>query len=51
MLCLTDNNSAFDSKEYDRKVFQTIPYYEEIYKQIIALIKVHKSDALAFLDL
>lgn len=51
MLCLTDNNSAFDSKEYDRKVLQTIPYYEEIYKQIIDLIKVHKSDGLSFLDL
>lgn len=50
MICLTDNHSAFDSGEYDRKILQTIPYYQEFYKNVIDLIKVHKAEDLAWLD-
>lgn len=48
---MTDNNSAFDSKEYDRKIMQTVPYYEEFYKQVIDLVKVHKSEDVFWLDI
>ena len=48
--CLTDNHSAFDSGEYDRKILQTVPYYEEFYKNVIDLIKVHKAKDLAWMD-
>ena len=46
----TDNISAFSSKEYDPKIKQTLPYYEDFYKQVIELVKVHNSKDLAWLD-
>lgn len=34
-----DNNSAFNSNEYDKKIKQTLPYYEDFYRQIVDIIK------------
>ena len=31
---MNDNQSAFNSSEYDRKIKQTLPYYDEFYKQV-----------------
>lgn len=42
---LKDNHSAFDSREYDRKIRQTVPYYEEFYRQVIALLNIHRKAA------
>ena len=30
---MNDNKSAFRSDEYDRKIKQTLPYYDEFYEQ------------------
>jgi len=45
-----DNISAFSSKEYDLKIKQTLPYYDDFYEQVIKLVKVHNSKDLAWLD-
>ena len=29
-----NNKSPFDSGEYDKKIKQTLPYYDEFYKQV-----------------
>lgn len=34
----TDNVSAFTSEDYDRKIRQTIPFYEDFYKQALELV-------------
>lgn len=38
---MNDNKSAFLSNEYDKKIKQTIPYYDEFYEQIIELVRVY----------
>lgn len=45
-----NRNLTFNSGEYDRKIRQTIPYYEEFYKQVIDLLKVQKPENLLWLD-
>lgn len=45
-----DNKSAFDAKEYDIKIKQTLPYYDAFYEQVMDLVKVCKHDALRWLD-
>lgn len=37
---MNDNKSAFRSDEYDRKIKQTLPYYDEFYEQVIDLVKI-----------
>ena len=36
---MIDNTSAFHSNEYDQKIRQTFPYYEEFYVQVTELVK------------
>lgn len=36
---MNDNTSAFNSNAYDRKIKQTLPYYDEFYEQVIELVK------------
>lgn len=36
---MNDNMSAFSSIVYDRKIRQTLPYYDEFYEQVIELVK------------
>lgn len=47
---MKDNVSAYSSTEYDEKIKRTLPYYEEIYKQVIDLVHIHNSKALTWLD-
>lgn len=47
---MKDNKSAFASSEYDRKIKQTLPYYDEFYKEIIELVKVFHRSAVRWLD-
>lgn len=39
-----DNTSAFDSCIYDNNIRKVIPYYDEIYSQIIDLIRTYCGD-------
>lgn len=48
---MNDNKSAFDSNEYDRKIKQTLPYYDEFYKQVIDLVKSFQHSGVRWLDI
>lgn len=48
---MSGNTSAFSSKEYDRKIKQTLPYYDEFYYQVIELVKVFYSSPIKWLDI
>jgi len=48
---VNDNKSAFSSNNYDRKIKQTIPYYDEFYEQVIELVKIFKWNAIKWLDI
>lgn len=45
-----DNKSAFSSNEYDTNISITLPYYEEMYNQIIDLVHTIKPDIISWLD-
>ena len=46
-----DNRSAFSAVSYDDNVRKVIPYYDEIYKQIVGVIKAYFGEKeLSFLD-
>ncbi|MBD5088145.1 MAG: class I SAM-dependent methyltransferase [Clostridiales bacterium] len=45
-----NNISAFDSKEYDKKIVQTLPYYEEFYRQVIDVVKNYNNKKTMWLD-
>ena len=47
---MKDNTSAFSSGEYDTKIQQTLPFYEDYYTQTIDLIKAVYSTPLKWLD-
>ena len=45
-----DNRSAFSSSEYDKKIKQTLPYYDDFYAQIIELVKTVCGSGVKWLD-
>lgn len=47
---MKDNISAFNSGRYDKKIKETIPFYDTFYEQIIELVKVYHPNKLAWLD-
>lgn len=47
---MKENRSAFNAKEYDNKIEQTLPYRDEIHRQIIGLAGVAVSGKLKWLD-
>ena len=48
---MNDNKSAFSSGEYDKKIIQTLPYYEQFYEQVIELVKAYNHNAVRWLDI
>lgn len=46
----SDNLTPHKAAEYDRKVRQTVPYYETIHSEVIRLVKVIKPDVKRWLD-
>lgn len=47
---MSDNKSAFDSNQYNKKIRQTLPYYDEFYKQVIELIQSFHYQNISWLD-
>lgn len=47
---MNDNKSAFNSIEYDRKIKQTLPYYDDFYEQVIELVKTFHYNGIRWLD-
>ncbi len=48
---MNDNKSAFKSSEYDCKIRQTIPYYDDFYEQTVELVKTVSHSAVRWLDI
>lgn len=48
---MNDNKSAFRSNDYDRKITQTLPFYELFYEQVIELVKIFNRNAVKWLDI
>lgn len=48
---MNDNKSAFRSNDYDRKITQTLPFYELFYEQVIELVKIFNHNAVKWLDI
>lgn len=48
---MNDNKSAFRSDDYDKKIKQTLPYYDEFYEQVIDLVKILNHNAVRWLDI
>ena len=48
---MNDNKSAFGSSEYDKKIKQTLPYYDEFYKEVIELVKIFQNSPIRWLDI
>lgn len=48
---MNDNKSPFSSSEYDRKIRQTLPYYDEFYQQVIELVKSFHLKSVKWLDI
>ena len=47
---MNDNKSAYLSSEYDSKICQTLPYYEEFHNQIISLVQTMNLSKIKWLD-
>ena len=47
---MKDNDSAFNSVEYDTKIETVLPYYSEFNKQIYDLVNVLELKNLKWLD-
>lgn len=48
---MINNKCAFVSSEYDRKIRQTLPYYDEFYQQVIGLVKTFPYSSATWLDI
>ena len=46
---MVDNTSAFHSSEYDRKIRQTFPYYEDFFAQVIELVETVHAGPVSWL--
>lgn len=47
---MNDNFTAFHTTEYDDKIKRTLPYYEELYQQVIEVVQLHNANMLTWLD-
>lgn len=48
---MNDNKSAFNSDNYDKKIKQTLPYYDDFYTQVVEVVKIFNHKALRWLDI
>lgn len=48
---IEDNKSAFASDKYDENIKMVIPYYDDIYKQIIDLVNLLNINKIFWLDI
>lgn len=48
---MSDNLSAFNAAEYDKKIKCTLPYYEELYAQVVNVINAYFHRPVRWLDI
>lgn len=46
-----NNTSAFSSVDYDLEIQKTVPFYEELYRQITETAKLFGNKPLSWLDI
>lgn len=46
-----NDTSAFAAKDYDREIIRTVPFYEELYRQIAGTAKTFGNKPLSWLDI
>ncbi len=44
-------NSAFQAEEYDKKIRQTLPFYDAFYEQILDILKAAGKEHVSWLDI
>ncbi len=44
-------DSAYKAEEYDKKIRQTLPYYEDFYQQILDILNVMGQKDVVWLDI
>ena len=44
-------NSAFQAEEYDKKIRQTLPFYDAFYEQILDILKAAGKEHVSGLDI
>ena len=42
---MPDNKSAFSSADYDKNIRETLPFYNEFFRQITDAVRAYKSGA------
>lgn len=47
---MKDNKSAFNVDEYDEKIAQTLPYYQDFYQTVVDLVSVYFKEEPRWLD-
>lgn len=48
---MNDNKLIFSVNEYDKKIKQTLPYYDDFYEQVIELVKSFNYKLVKWLDI
>ncbi len=43
-------HTAFSAKEYDFKIRQTLPFYEELYEQVVDVLDISGKKSISWLD-
>lgn len=46
-----DNCPAFSTDKYDNEIRRTLPYYEEIYRQVVDVVRIHNPKQPVWLDI
>jgi tRNA (cmo5U34)-methyltransferase len=47
---MSDNNTPFNSSDYDRGIRKTLPYYDLLFPEILSMVKAVKPDVKVWLD-
>ena len=47
---MKQNSTPFDVAEYDRQIKKTLPFYEEMFQQIVDIVKILNLQSLRWLD-
>lgn len=47
---MKENSTPFDVAEYDRQIKRTLPFYEEIFQQVVDIVRILNLQLLRWLD-
>ncbi len=47
---MKENSTPFDVAEYDRQIKRTLPFYEEMFQQVVNIVRILNLQSLRWLD-